>query len=170
VAIVRHERLQPEQQGHVAQREELQRRAEIAPHQPLHRHVVMAVALFHVAQKSLEAARLDGLQLLAHGVEVGGEGELAAVVEDQAIGGIDPPQIQHLAQGYAQRGEFRLVEQRHDQQGGPGLEGVPLAREVAAAAARLAIFLNDRDADAALRQVCGRRDAADPSADHNGCR
>ena len=159
------QRLDLKGQRQVAQVEEVGRAAEIAVDHPLHRHVVVAVAFFEIAQEAGHAVRLDGFELLAHGVQVGGQRELAAVVEHQMIGRVDPLQVEPFAQRRAQRREFGLVDQRHDEQRRPAVEGVAVAGELVATTAGAAVLFEHGHLHAVLGEVRRRCDAADASAD-----
>ena len=68
----------------------------------------MAMPFIHVAQKTLKAARFDRFQLVLHGLHIGGERQLAAIVEDQVIGGVNPLQVE-LSTASAQCGEFFFI-------------------------------------------------------------
>ena len=86
---MREEGLETEQEGKVADGEEIRGMAKIALHQAIHGYAVMTFAFLKVAQIGSETAPLDCLQLLMHRAQIRREGELTAVVEDHVVGWVD---------------------------------------------------------------------------------
>ena len=92
-------------QGQIAQFEEVSRLAKIGLDQSLDAQMVMAVALLQVAQECLKTSRLDRFKLSLQGVKIRGQRQLAAIVEDEVVGRVEP------AAGQANRAWTRPTQQ-----------------------------------------------------------
>ena len=123
------------------------------------------MTLFQIAQKSEIAFRLDGLQLLAHGIQIGRESQLTAVIEDQMIRRVDALKLKHFTSGNSQLGELGIIQQRHHQQSRAGIEVMSIAADAVAATTGLRILFQHSDMQSALCQPRRRGNPAYARAD-----
>ncbi len=93
----------------MAELEEIRCLAKIAIDQLLDPQVIMPVTFLQITEKPWEAAGPERFKLLLHGFHIGGQRQLAAVIKDQVIGGVDALQFEEVTHRGPQLGELGLI-------------------------------------------------------------
>ncbi len=101
-----------------------------------------------------------------HGVDVLGEVEHRAVVEERAPLRVEPHQVELLVELAAGLAENAPQHPRHGEDGGPHVEAEARLLEHRGLAAEPRVLLEEHHGVAARRQRAGRRQAAEAAADH----
>src|SRR6266508_4369866 len=127
----------------------------------------MSLTFVQIPQKTLETSGLHYFQLLPHGLHIGCERELSAVIEHQLIGWVDALQIELFAQRCSQRAKFRFVQQRHDKQSRTCIEMMSVAAEAIAASTGVRILFQNRNVEAVFGKMDGGGDPTDSRTDHD---
>src|SRR5262245_23378336 len=91
---------------------------------------------------------------------------MAAVVEDQRVGWVDPQKVKPLMQRSPQGGELIFVHMRHDEERRAGVELVPAAAQTIAASPRAGVLFEHGDVQTMLSQVGSGGDPTHTSADN----
>ncbi len=104
---------------------------------------------------------------VAHPRQVPGDGEPAAVGEAVGDGGVEADQVQRVLQRRPGGGEQVAEDLRQRDQGGAGVEAVPVAGEPAQLPAHLGTLLEHRHRVPGGRQPGRCRQPAEPRPDHH---
>src|SRR6266496_4943549 len=86
----------------ILERKEIRCFAKIAVDQAFHAERVMTMTFRHIAHQTLKTPRFESFELLLHRFHIRGERQLAAIIEDEMIRGVNALQIKHLAHGCSQ--------------------------------------------------------------------
>ncbi len=156
--IVLDKGLELKQQRQLSRTEILAEAVELTADEFVERHSIVQPSFRQVTHQTGKAAWLDGFQFGLELAHIGCQRKCLPIGEVDLIGGVDPDQIQMIIDIGAQGG-IRLAKHiRHEQEGRPRVETVPIDRQLIGPPSWMAVPFQYCHGEPCPRQAAGSDD------------